>query len=157
MTPLPPIPAWAIRVDFVELCARLEALHESRIQIDHFDALFGHKLPAEIMSNISQALFHETYLTKRVYWAELRRCCHGICDLWRHLPEEEYQAAWDMEYQLEAMRHSPQAYDEEHCDLEDLQLGLTIEAKLAHFEELRYKINGLTGFGNSDAVRLSRV
>ena len=157
MTTLPRIPAWAIRIDFVELCARLEALHESKTQIAIFDAFYGHKLPAEVVSNIGQQLFHEVYLTRRVYWADLRDCCHGTCDIWKHLPgDDEYQAAWDMEYRAEELRNSTEAYNEELCAMEDLLYRLAIDAKLAHYEELRYKVNGLTGFGNSYPVRVTR-
>lgn len=78
--------AWAVRVDYTQLGARLEAFVETKAAISTFRACVSHagskkmsKLPPEIISMIANSIKDIVYLPKIRQWLGARKCVLNKC------------------------------------------------------------------------------
>ena len=102
------VPIWMIRVDHVELCARIEADGNTDQQIATLShTKTGARFPLEILHMIRTTLWRSNSLTAQKYWLRLRRCGQDSCDTRSHLPlplrarleavtAPDPEADWDM-------------------------------------------------------------
>ena len=88
--------AWAIRVDEIELAARLEAYEETNQQFlfrrlchraQTPSILSG--LPGDMVDMVADSLFDQVYLERKGCWEEWTRCRKHLCSDKDHLSNHQ--------------------------------------------------------------------
>ena len=83
------VPVCIIRVDDVELCARIEADGDTDQQIATLSQFKTEaKLPLEILCMIRIDVWRSNFLARWNYWLRLRKCGQNRCDTRSHLPSQ---------------------------------------------------------------------
>ena len=82
---------WAIELDDVELCSRVQSIHDTDYNLKLFKRTsLANKLPFELMSQVEKDLFDSYFMEYRQNMRNLRACCQNRCKFWDvHLSDKE--------------------------------------------------------------------
>ena len=156
--PVIPYSCYGVRINVVELCARLQAYDITKPQIQAFTSTPRAKsLPLEITKTICNALFDDIYSAKRHNWQAMSACAQSKCGLWHHLSAED-RARWQEPLPVQ----QPNLYDDQGMwALRDYQMQLMLlerynkmksAAAKAHKQSLNAQLEQLRGNARSLTV-----